>query len=95
VARDVTLLLPVVVVVAVAAGPIAIVVPVLAVVGGWRPRWLPYIAAAAMLLTGVLVATSRVQTALGNGPFSGTAQALALIALTAALMPAVVTRLRN
>jgi arabinofuranan 3-O-arabinosyltransferase len=91
-ARDAALLAPLVVVIAVVAGPVAIIVPVLAVIGAWRPRWLPYLAAAAMFLTGVVVATSRVQTALGNGPFSATAQALALIAVTAALMPAITTR---
>ena len=91
-ASELAMLLPLLVVVAVAAGPMAIVVPVLALLGRWRPGWLPYVAAAAMLATGVVVATSRVQTSVGDGPFSGTAQALALVALTAALMPAIGAR---
>jgi arabinofuranan 3-O-arabinosyltransferase len=82
------MLLPLLIVIAVAGGPIAIAVPVLAVVGYWRPRWLPGIAAGAMLATGVLVATSKAPTAMGSGPFSGLAQVLALVALAAALLPA-------
>jgi arabinofuranan 3-O-arabinosyltransferase len=89
IARTVALLLPLAIVIGVAGGPIAIAVPVLAMIGWWRPRWLPGIAFGAMLAAGVLVATSRVPTALGSGPFSGAAQACALVALAAALLPAV------
>jgi arabinofuranan 3-O-arabinosyltransferase len=86
-ARSAAILLPIAIVIAVAGGSVVIAVPVLAVIGGWRPRWLPGIAAGAMLAAGLLIATSRVDTALGSGPFSGAAQACALIALAAALLP--------
>jgi arabinofuranan 3-O-arabinosyltransferase len=61
-------------------------VPVLAVLGWWRPRWLPWAAFAAMVAAGVTAAAGS-PTAIGSGAFSALAQAAALVALTAALMP--------
>jgi arabinofuranan 3-O-arabinosyltransferase len=78
---------PLAIVIAVAGGPIALAVPVLAVIAGRRPRWLPYIAAGAMVATGLLAAAAANNTTLGSGTFGGPAQACALIALAAALMP--------
>lgn len=86
-ARDLALLVPLAIVVAVAGGPIVIAVPCIALVGYWRPRWLPAIAAVGMLAAGLLVLASPSYTTLGYGPFSGQAQACALVALTAALLP--------
>jgi arabinofuranan 3-O-arabinosyltransferase len=83
------IILPITALILVAGGPIAIVVPLLAVVGIWRARWLPFIAAGAMLAAGVVSATATTPTAAGSGPFSGPAQVLALVALAAALLPAV------
>ena len=64
-------------------------VPVLACVAWRRPRWLPPIAFGAMLAAGVAAASASNLTATGSGAFGGLAQACALVALTAALMPAV------
>jgi hypothetical protein len=86
VARTVAVFLPLAVVIGIAGGPVVIVVPVLAGLGYWRPRWLPWVAFAAMLLTGVVSATGLPNT-IGSGAFSGLAQAGALLALTAALIP--------
>jgi arabinofuranan 3-O-arabinosyltransferase len=87
--RGLAILLPLTIAIAVAGGAVAFAVPVLAVLGIWRPKWLPAIAGGAMLATGVLVATSNDPTSLGGGPFTAGTQLLALVALTAALMPAV------
>jgi arabinofuranan 3-O-arabinosyltransferase len=86
VARTVAVFLPLAVVIGIAGGPIVVVVPVLAGLGYWRPRWLPWVAFVAMLLTGVVSATGLPST-IGSGAFSGLAQAGALLALTAALIP--------
>jgi arabinofuranan 3-O-arabinosyltransferase len=86
-AKGLALLVPLAVVVAVAGGPLVIAVPVIALIGYWRPRWLPAIAAVAMLAAGLLVLASPSYTTLGDGPFSGQAQVCALVALTAALLP--------
>jgi len=64
-------------------------VPLLAGLGWWRPRWLPPVALGSMLLAGVVAASSGSFTAMGSGAFGGLAQAFALVALTAALMPAI------
>ena len=64
-------------------------VPLLAGLGWWRPRWLPPVALGSMLLAGVVAASSGSVTAMGSGAFGGLAQAFALVALTAALMPAI------
>jgi arabinofuranan 3-O-arabinosyltransferase len=88
-ARMVVTFVPLAVVIGLAGGPIVVVVPVLACVAYWRPRWLPWVAFGAMLVTGVVAATGH-PTAIGSGAFSGLAQACALLALTAALIPAAV-----
>ena len=75
-------------VLALVGGPLVAAVPVVLVLGWWRPRWVPWLALAAMCVAGVLAITS-----LGHGPQTGTgafgwpAQAAALIALAAALTP--------
>jgi arabinofuranan 3-O-arabinosyltransferase len=71
-----------------AGGLLVLAVPALAVLGWWRPRWLPPAALGAMLLAGLAAAGLGSTTALGSGAFGGVAQACALVALTAALMPA-------
>lgn len=88
IARIVLALLPVTAVILVSGGPVAAVVPLLAVLGWRGPRWLPGVAAAAMCGAGLIAATARTPTVLGSGPFSGPAQFCALVALAAALMPA-------
>jgi hypothetical protein len=58
--------------------------------GWWRPQWVPWLAFTAMCVAGAFVIAGRghgVQP--GFGPFGWPAQAAALIALTAALVPAV------
>jgi arabinofuranan 3-O-arabinosyltransferase len=72
----------------IAGGPVAVVVPLLAAVAWWRPRWLPPVAAAGLLAAGVITAAAARPAALGSGAFSAAAQACALTALAAALMPA-------
>jgi arabinofuranan 3-O-arabinosyltransferase len=73
-------------------GPVVLAVPVLAALGWWRPRWLPWVAFGAMVVAGVTAAAGS-PTAIGSGAFSAEAQAAALVALTAALMPAaIITR---
>jgi hypothetical protein len=72
-----------------AGGPVALAVPVLAVIGVRWPRLLPGIAAAAMLGAGTLAATAAHPTAMGSGAFGPAAQACGLVALAAALVPAV------
>ncbi|HEY2549399.1 MAG TPA: alpha-(1-_3)-arabinofuranosyltransferase family protein [Streptosporangiaceae bacterium] len=72
-----------------AGGPVAIAVPVLALVGAWRPRLLPPVAVLGMLAAGAVTATAVNPASFGSGAFSAAAQAGALIALTATLMPAV------
>ncbi len=91
-AASAALIVPLVILIAIAGGPVAVAVPVLAVIGYWRPRWLPYIAAGAMIAAGVLAAATRIHTTLGSGSFSGPAQACALVALAAALMPIIGAR---
>lgn len=76
-------------VVAVAAGPLALVVPVLAVAARFRPAVLVPAAAAAMGGAGVVAALGAGEpVAAGHGAFSGLAQVLALVALSAALVTA-------
>ncbi|MGW6391485.1 alpha-(1-_3)-arabinofuranosyltransferase domain-containing protein [Streptomyces sp. NPDC055103] len=77
-------------VVAVAAGPLALVVPVLAVAARFRPAVLVPTAAAAMAGAGLVAALGAGDpVADGAGAFSGPAQALTLVALSAALVTAV------
>ena len=76
------------VVLALVGGPLVAAVPVVLVLGWWRPRWVPWLAFTAMCVAGALAMTS-----LGHGPQAGAgafgwpAQAAALIALAAALTP--------
>lgn len=71
-----------------AGGVVVIAVPVLAAIGWWRPRWLPPVALLAMTVVGVAAASSASPVTMGSGVFSRLAQACSLVALTAALMPA-------
>jgi len=79
----------------VAGGPVALAVPLLACLA-WLPWrrpldpavWLPWIALAAMIASGLLSAVQPFGQGL-FGPFGSLAQACALIALAAALTPAV------
>ncbi|MGW7486771.1 alpha-(1-_3)-arabinofuranosyltransferase domain-containing protein [Streptomyces sp. NPDC054786] len=74
-------------VVAVASGPYALIVPVLALVARFRPPLLVPLALVGMLGAGVVAAFGAGEPlAAGVGAFSGTAQALALLALTAAVV---------
>jgi arabinofuranan 3-O-arabinosyltransferase len=88
-ARTAAVFLPLAVVIGLAGGPAAVAVPALACLAWWRPRWLPPIAFGAMMIAGVAAAGTSSPTAMGSGAFGGLAQACALVALTAALMPAV------
>jgi arabinofuranan 3-O-arabinosyltransferase len=75
---------------ALAGGPVAIAVPAVILLGWWRRQWVPWLAFAAMCVAGAFVIAGLnhgVQP--GFGPFGWPAQAAALIALTAALVPAV------
>jgi arabinofuranan 3-O-arabinosyltransferase len=69
-------------------GPVALAVPVLAVIAMLRPRALPVISLAAMLGAGAIAATAAAPAATGSGAFGPAAQVLALVALAAALYPA-------
>jgi arabinofuranan 3-O-arabinosyltransferase len=72
----------------VVGGPVAAAVPVLALIAVLRPRALPAISLAAMLGAGAIAATAAAPAATGSGAFGPAAQALALVALAAALCPA-------
>ncbi|MFH9610313.1 alpha-(1-_3)-arabinofuranosyltransferase family protein [Streptomyces sp. NPDC017448] len=74
---------------AVIAGPLALAVPVLAVLAHFRPRLLAPVAFAAMAAAGAVAAVGTGEaTAADEGAFSATAQLLALIGLFAALVTA-------
>jgi arabinofuranan 3-O-arabinosyltransferase len=88
-ARTVAVLVPLAVVIWLTGGPVVLAVPALAGLGWWRPRWLPPVALGSMLIAGVAAASADNPTALGTGAFGWLAQACALVALTAALMPAI------
>ncbi|MFJ9110347.1 alpha-(1-_3)-arabinofuranosyltransferase family protein [Streptomyces sp. NPDC102283] len=69
------------------SGPLALVVPVLAVLAHFRPRLLAPVAFAAMAAAGVVAAVGTGETtAAGEGAFGATAQFLALVGLFAALV---------
>jgi hypothetical protein len=68
-------------------GILVLAVPVLAVIASMRPRWLPVISLTAMLIAGFIAATAAAPAILGSGAFGFGAQAFALVALAAALMP--------
>jgi arabinofuranan 3-O-arabinosyltransferase len=89
IARRVVLVVPLAVIIWLAGGPMVLAVPLLAGLGWWRPRWLPPMALGSMLLAGVVAASPGSFTAMGSGAFGGLAQAFALVALAAALMPAI------
>jgi arabinofuranan 3-O-arabinosyltransferase len=75
------------VVIALIGGPVALAVPVLAVAAFCWPDWYAAIAFAALAATGLITALTTQRTTLGEGAFGGPAQALALVALAAALIP--------
>lgn len=69
------------------AGPLALAVPVLAVLAHFRPKLLAPLAFAAMAAAGVAAAVGTGDTtAEGEGAFGATAQFLALVGLFAALV---------
>jgi arabinofuranan 3-O-arabinosyltransferase len=72
-------------------GPVVIAVPLLVVIAIWRPRWLPLISLGAMLVAGFIAATTPSPASVGAGTFGAAAQAFALVALAAALMPQIRT----
>jgi arabinofuranan 3-O-arabinosyltransferase len=86
--RTVAVFIPLAVVIWLAGGPLVLAVPVLAGLGWWRPRWLPAVTLGSMLIAGVAAAAGD-PTAMGSGAFGGLAQASALVALAAALTPAI------
>ena len=88
-AQMLAVFVPLAAVIALAGGPVVAAVPVLAVLSWWRPRWLPWVALGSMLIAGLAAATAADPTAMGSGAFGWLAQACALVALTAALMPAI------
>jgi arabinofuranan 3-O-arabinosyltransferase len=73
--------------IAVIGGPVALAVPVLVVVARRWPRWLGPVACAAMIASGCATVAARNPGAAGSGAFGPAAQACALVALAAALMP--------
>ncbi|HEY3908209.1 MAG TPA: alpha-(1-_3)-arabinofuranosyltransferase family protein [Streptosporangiaceae bacterium] len=75
------------VVIALIGGPVALAVPVLAVAAFVWPDWYAAIAFAAMVATGLITTLAAQPTVTGTGAFGGPAQALALVALAAALIP--------
>ena len=75
---------------AVVGGPVAIAVPAVILLGWWRRQWVPWLAFIAMGAAGMLSVTGLGHGAQpGFGPFGWPAQAAALIALAAALVPPV------
>ena len=68
-------------------GPVVIAVPFLAVIAIRLPRWTPAMAAGAMLMAGLAAATAANPAATGSGAFGPVAQACALVALAAVLIP--------
>jgi arabinofuranan 3-O-arabinosyltransferase len=70
-------------------GPVALAAPLLVVVAVLRSRWLPVISLAAMLVAGLAAATVATPATIGTGSFGPVAQACAVVALAAALMPGV------
>ncbi|MEU2787367.1 alpha-(1-_3)-arabinofuranosyltransferase family protein [Streptomyces sp. NPDC007100] len=75
------------VVVALAAGPYAVIVPLLALVARFRPGLLVPLALLAMVGAGITAALGAGEPAAADaGAFSATAQALALLALAAAVV---------
>jgi hypothetical protein len=76
------------VVLALIGGPLVIAVPVVVVLAWLLPAWRPWLAFAAMCAAGAVALPDLGKPPqLGVGAFSAAAQAAALIALTAALVP--------
>ncbi|MGW5715167.1 alpha-(1-_3)-arabinofuranosyltransferase domain-containing protein [Amycolatopsis sp. NPDC003865] len=73
----------------VVGGFAAVLVPILAALAYVKPRWMPIVAAVAMLGAGAFAVAGVAWhgVALGDGSFGGPAQVLALAALAAALTP--------
>jgi len=71
-------------------GPLVLAVPVLVLIGTRRPAWLPWVALVSMTAAGVIAAIHPGSGALSQtGAFSAPAQACAVIALLAVLVPVV------
>jgi arabinofuranan 3-O-arabinosyltransferase len=68
-------------------GPLVLAVPVLAALTYLWPRRLPALAFVGMLAAGIITALAAAPAALGSGAFGAPAQACALVALAAALIP--------
>ncbi len=77
---------------AVIGGPLVLAVPVVAVIGYRWPGWLSGVAAAGMTAAGVLTALAAHPALPGTGAFGAPAQACALMALAAALLPVLPVR---
>ncbi len=69
-------------------GPVVAVVPLIACIAYRWPNRYGALALAAMIASGLIAAAAAHRAVPGSGAFSGTAQAFALIALAAALVPA-------
>jgi len=80
------------VLIALVGGPVVLAVPVLAVAAYRWPGWYGGIAAAAMIAAGVLTVTAAHPVLHGTGAFGAAAQACAVVALAAALMPVLPAR---
>jgi arabinofuranan 3-O-arabinosyltransferase len=77
-------------VLALVGGVFALAVPAAALLGWWRPRLVPWLAFAAMVVAGAVTLTGLGRSPqAGVGAFGWPAQAAALIALAAALAPPV------
>jgi arabinofuranan 3-O-arabinosyltransferase len=76
----------------VAGGPVVIALPALVLLALRWPGRLPVLAAVAMVTAGVLAATPAEFTTIGQGAFGAPAQACALVALAAAVMPPAIRR---
>jgi len=76
----------------VAGGPVVIAVPALVLLALRWPGRLPVLAAVAMMTAGVLAATPAEFTTIGQGALGAPAQACALVALAAAVMPPAIRR---
>ncbi|HVB42367.1 MAG TPA: alpha-(1-_3)-arabinofuranosyltransferase family protein [Streptosporangiaceae bacterium] len=78
----------------VVGGPMALAAPALAVLAASKPRWPGVLALVAMTAVGVITVYAAHPAQIGIGAFGASAQACALIALTAALTPALPGRIR-